>query len=346
MKKQEILISIIVPAYNMEAYLDRCLVSLLHQDLDTECYEIIIVNDGSTDSTEAICQDYARNYHHIRVISKINEGQSVARNIGVMNAKGLYVCFVDADDYLSEKGLALLLPYCDGDYDLIRFWCNIVHPHTKSQFTPVNIVETFRGDGLDYIRHYGLETFCWNWLYKREFLANCHLKFVPRLIGEDFRFMTDVLFANPFVVSISLRIYNYIIRSDSISTRRSKNHSRQWVEDLSKTICYVNERTELYRQSDAILYTQIRHSLEFKFVSLTSRCLSADYSLKEFRSIFVMFKTIDLLPLKIIGESLRLRLVRYAINTLYKMPLLYLPAKFIYCQFFLRFIYPKFDRNG
>lgn len=346
MNNQVILISIIVSAYNMETYLDRCLISLLHQGLDPKCYEIIVVNDGSTDGTEPICQRYAKAYLHIKVISKANEGLSVARNIGIENAIGKYVCFVDADDNLSENGLISLLPYCDGKFDLIRFWSNIVHPHINPQFTPESLVETFRGDGLDYLRQYGFETFCSNCLFRKDFLVENQLKFVPKLIGEDFRFMADVFLANPYVVSLALRIYNYMIRSESISTKRSPKHSRHWVEDLSGTICYVIEKFEKYRHCDGVLYSQMRQSLETKIVSLMSRCLSADFTLNEFKGILVKFQTVDLLPLKMIGGTRLLWLERFVVNTLYKIPLFYLPARFVYCHFFLKYIYPRINRNG
>jgi glycosyltransferase involved in cell wall biosynthesis len=304
-----------------------------------------VVNDGSTDGTEAICQRYAETNQNVRIISKVNEGLSVTRNVGIVNAKGKYVCFVDADDYLTENGLARLLPYCDGEYDLIRYWSNIVQSHTKPQNTPIQIIELFQGYGLDYVRQFGLDTICWNWLFRREFLVNYELKFVPRLILEDFRFMADVLFANPYVISLALRIYNYFVRIDSITTIRSPKHSRHWVEDLSGTICYVNEKAEKYKQSDGVLYSQMRQSLEMKIVSLMSRCLSADFTLNEFKDILIKFHTVNLLPLKMIGGSLRLRLIRCIVNLLFRIPLSYLPAKYVYRVFFLRFIYPRIDRN-
>lgn len=346
MNNQDILISIIVPAYNMESYLDRCLISLFHQGLDIGSFEIIVVNDGSTDGTEAICQRYAETHQNVRIISKVNEGLSVTRNVGIVNAKGKYVCFVDADDYLTENGLARLLPYCDGEYDLIRYWSNIVHPHTTPQNTPIQIIELFQGFGLDYVRQFGLDTMCVNWLFRREFLVSYELKFVPRLILEDFRFMADVLLANPYVISLALRIYNYFVRVDSITTIRSQKHSRHWVEDLSGTICYVNEKAEKYKQCDGVLYSQMRQSLEMKIVNLMSRCLSANFTLNEFKGILVKFHTVNLLPLKMIGGTKFLWLERFLINTLYKIPLFYLPTKFVYCHFFLKYIYPRMDRNG
>lgn len=95
------MISIIVPVYNVEAYLVECLESLLAQT-GVEL-EIILVDDGSTDGSLAICQAYAERHRNIKLISQTNQGQSVARNVGLDHAKGDYIFFIDSDDYLIEN---------------------------------------------------------------------------------------------------------------------------------------------------------------------------------------------------------------------------------------------------
>lgn len=94
-------VSVIVPAYNTEKLIGRCLDSILNQTLGG--IQIIVINDGSTDKTEAICRTYAQNNDCIRVISKENEGQGIARNVGIQNAEGCFVGFVDADDYVEPE---------------------------------------------------------------------------------------------------------------------------------------------------------------------------------------------------------------------------------------------------
>ncbi len=127
------LISIIVPVYNTEAFLERCLQSLLRQGLAEDEFEIILVNDGSTDGSLQICEKYSKIHDNIRIISQANGGIGAARNTGMSLARGEYVCFVDSDDDLSENGLSEMITYCDSEVDAIRFWCRIVHPHTKDE---------------------------------------------------------------------------------------------------------------------------------------------------------------------------------------------------------------------
>ncbi|HJS00822.1 MAG TPA: glycosyltransferase, partial [Flavobacterium sp.] len=97
------LLSIIVPVYNVENYLRRCLNSLLDQDLCLDDYEIIIVNDGSTDSSLRIAQEYGNKFSSIKIISQENQGLSEARNVGIRNALGQYIYFIDSDDFIQKK---------------------------------------------------------------------------------------------------------------------------------------------------------------------------------------------------------------------------------------------------
>ncbi len=95
-------LSIIVPVYNVEKYLEQCLLSLLGQNVDKESYEIICINDGSTDNSGEILDNYAKKYTNIRVINKENGGVSSARNTRIHEAKGKYIWFVDSDDFISQ----------------------------------------------------------------------------------------------------------------------------------------------------------------------------------------------------------------------------------------------------
>lgn len=99
-------ISVIVPVYNVEDYLDRCLSSILEQTFSD--FEILLIDDGSTDSSGAICDDYATKYTNITVIHKENKGLSDTRNVGIKNAKGEYIFFIDSDDFIIPKCLEIL----------------------------------------------------------------------------------------------------------------------------------------------------------------------------------------------------------------------------------------------
>lgn len=338
------LLSYIVPIYNVEEYLDRCIQSLLSQGLDEDYYEIILVNDGSTDGSLTICQHYSDLHKNIRIISQKNAGISRARNTGILNAQGDYLCFVDSDDFLKINGIKDIVQYCSGDVDLVRFWCRIIHPSVKEDLPDGNGNVTFEGTGIDFIKMYGLDTFCWNYLYRREFLLSNHIEFV-NVIHEDFTFISDVLFLNPKIISLNSRIYNYVIRESSNTTSRTKECNRRWVDELSWIIAHFVEKLEESRYSDPELFESGMTSLEFKMITLYSRLLSTGYSLEEYKSRIDICKNLGVLPLSRLNGSMKIRLSKRIINFIFNYPFTYLLFKNMYEPLFLKFIKPLLNRN-
>lgn len=121
--KQQPILSIIVPVYNVEAYLERCLLSCLHQDISHDDYEIIVVNDGSTDGSLQVAERIAKKNANVKVVSQPNGGLSAARNTGMKHASGKYYMYVDSDDYLFDNILSGLLKTCEeNNLDVLFFW--------------------------------------------------------------------------------------------------------------------------------------------------------------------------------------------------------------------------------
>lgn len=331
-------VSFIVPVYNAKDTLCECVLSLLNQDLEDDSMEILLINDGSTDGSEEVCRYLSEKYHGISVVSQKNRGQSEARNRGILEARGDYLCFIDSDDCLLPGEIANLLPFCDGNTDLVRFWCKLVYPGASGRQDPGDGHVSFSGLGHDYLRLYGLETFCWNYLYRKAFLEENELFFSPGIIGEDFPYMFDVMMANPKIVSIARQVYQYKINQGSLSTTRSPEHSRRWVRDLKDTLTRIAKDLEKFRESDPALYKSCRCSLDDKTRALFSRILSARYTTASFREILSSCKTSGLLPLSSRTSP--------TIFLLSRFPFLYPFASAVFCLVFLPYIYPQIDRNG
>lgn len=123
-------ISIIIPVYNTEKYISRCLDSILIQTFKN--YEVLLINDGSTDGSDMLCREYASNYDFIKYYNQENQGLSVSRNYGVAEAKGEYITFIDSDDYIGENYLKDL-------YRLIKkYGSDISAVHIKKVFSSTN----------------------------------------------------------------------------------------------------------------------------------------------------------------------------------------------------------------
>lgn len=112
------LISIIVPVYNVEPYLDECLHSIASQSYDS--FEVIMVNDGSTDGSKGICERWRDSDHRFKLVNQNNSGVSAARNIGLDNALGDFICFVDSDDAVAPVFLESLIKNMDSDTDIVE----------------------------------------------------------------------------------------------------------------------------------------------------------------------------------------------------------------------------------
>ena len=129
------MISVIVPVYNVEEYLEECLESVQNQTYTN--FEVILVNDGSTDNSKEICERYCKQDTRFHLLNQENQGQSAARNHGVTASKGELITFVDSDDVLSIKYLEILNRYMTEDIDLVE--CN--YRATRSVFEQLKEAE-------------------------------------------------------------------------------------------------------------------------------------------------------------------------------------------------------------
>ena len=208
--------SIIIPAYNAESYLSRCLDSIFSQEF--EDYEVIVINDGSTDGTSNILGQYPQ----VKVISQSNHGMATARNHGVEVAQGDYILFVDSDDRLCPNALAVLAAHLQGE-DIIGFGTRIYNESTDT-YTDNPIQPTAAMLGWDYFNLHRLNAtpvhfVCiWQRAYRREFLAGNNLRFVDGLRrAEDDLFTTMVFLYAQRVKTIADSLYIYHVRATSIT---------------------------------------------------------------------------------------------------------------------------------
>ena len=138
--KNQPFFSIIVPVYNVEKYLNKCILSVLTQKEIT--YELILIDDGSTDSSGMICDYYKMQYNdRIRVYHKKNEGQSVARNLGIKEAIGKYLFFLDSDDYIVSKDALKKVAEVAQNQDVIAFEWEEIYENTKLPSTQISSLD-------------------------------------------------------------------------------------------------------------------------------------------------------------------------------------------------------------
>ena len=233
MKKK---ISIIVPVFNAEKTLERCINSIVGQSIISKI-EIIFVNDGSTDNSESIIREYQKKYEDtIVLINQKNSGPSMARNNGISNAKGQYIGFVDADDYISsdmyEKMLNLI--ESEDDIDLVltgRF--DVINGKEKEFINETLVTGMSLHDDPNVL--FEMSTFVWDKLYKSSIIKKFSLKFPNHLsYAEDFYFLTLYKYYSNKIGVIKEPLYYYIAQNNGSITNTCNERWLDIIDALSE----------------------------------------------------------------------------------------------------------------
>lgn len=212
----QVKISIVVPVYNVEKYLKRCLDSLVNQTLKD--IEIICVNDGSKDNSLNILEEYAKKDGRIVILNQENAGLSAARNTGMNVVKGEYIGFVDSDDWVDldfyEK---LYFAAKNNDCDIAVADFIREHPTKKKKRLNITKEEIFEKPEDKYLACKTYREGCvWNKIYRTEFLKRIDLKFVVGMYYEDRDFTARSLFYSKKLITVPNTYYRYFVNPKSI----------------------------------------------------------------------------------------------------------------------------------
>ena len=236
-------LSVIVPVYNVEKYLSGCVDSLLKNQ--TKEYEIILVDDGSSDGSPAICDAYESKYENIRVIHQDNGGLACARNTGIENARGRYLTFIDSDDVMESGYLDAAVQYIERDDDIIVF--SYLTEYTQTgEIHRMELKEAASVDAAGAVRileKCGMFNMSTNKFYKRELLARePRTAFLPKTEpGEDLIFNCGCFPKAGSVSLINEAYYHWIRRGEDTLANRFRN-------DLyEKNLMFIDYRNRLYR---------------------------------------------------------------------------------------------------
>mgnify|MGYP000888845551 FL=1 len=233
--------SVIIPVYNVENYLPRCIGSLLAQNYAD--LEILLIDNGSKDQSGQICEDYAAQFSNITAYHIPNKGVGSARNFGLSKAKGEFICFVDADDYLVGNLFSDVESQLDSQLDLLVFsYYNSIEKNLSEINRSANILPTEgKKDKKDFIALF--QELCltdmmytvWNKIYRREFLEEHKIVFESYELGEDVRFNLNVYQHVNAVLLLKSAYYVYISgRIDSAMGQYNPNRMNYQLEELGK----------------------------------------------------------------------------------------------------------------
>lgn len=210
-------LSVIVPVYNVERFLPRCLDSLLRQGMEVGEWEVICVNDGSPDNSGAILAEYEQKHPDIfKVITQENQGLGGARNVGTAQAQGEWIAYLDSDDYVVDGGYRYLLDHFCGDelggvkLDVLCYSLHNIYTDGVTLADPDAKPDgevTFEGDGADAYNRWPLH-YVWSKFYRRAFLEKYHIE-SEIVICQDQIFNFDVFRRHPHTRIVSSSIVRY-----------------------------------------------------------------------------------------------------------------------------------------
>ncbi len=235
------MLSIIVPVYNVEKYLNRCVESLLGQSYRE--LEVLLIDDGSTDNSPSICDQWAERDSRVRVFHQPNSGPSTARNFGLKEVKGSWITFVDSDDFLYpqcyEKMFGILQQSPSCDIGMFGFSCETeqgtILYESKFEQNKVFFID-------DIINHIvlPLNTAIWNKVFRRQLLENIRFSEEYRH-NEDLLFIVEALRENTTLISCDYLGYHYIKRENSLTSQAFNKHSIDEIECKDKS-CEIIQR--------------------------------------------------------------------------------------------------------
>lgn len=274
-----ILFSFIIPAYNAEPYLKECLDSIGRLNMRGRGFEVIVVNDGSTDGTAAVLDAYAKTHAEVVVLTQENRGLSAARNAGVRQAKGKYVCFVDADDhiYAAQPPLDVL----EGqDIDIVGV--NVLQMDRQGKRMPyrryVPIYQKIYAPARTFMQGRNLMPCVVAYFFRREFLEQGCMTFTEGIYHEDEDFTVRAFAKATSFMALNVDWYERLLHPESITTTTNVEKQQKKLRDLVKVL----RKLDGTAQSDPELKVCMQYKLDYLAVDMLRLLLRQKHS-KVFR---------------------------------------------------------------
>ena len=203
-------LSIIIPVYNVEAYIDDCLHSIYSEESDGLSFEVIVVDDGTPDKSMDIVNRYVERYKNLSILHQKNQGQSVARNTGLEIAKGEYVWFVDSDDWIEPYSINTLISLMEQNpgIDIFAVPSTWKYDDPNKDWIDLRVADNTIMSGRKY-QDSGLQMAAWQFVTKRSFLRDSNIKFYPGIIHEDTLWGAEIMYLAQQVMIIKQPLYCY-----------------------------------------------------------------------------------------------------------------------------------------
>ena len=232
-------LSIIIPMYNASSCIERCVQSIVNQNIPLQELEIFLLNDGSTDNTLEVLQGLQKKFSCITLLNQSNQGVSASRNTAIEAARGEYFWFLDADDYLIPgTAQSVFAQAIKGQFDIVTFdyktvsLQEMVEGFTRSSPSLENIES-----GTEYLARVNYPNYCWNYIFKRKLIENSGPRFNPqsRHWGDVF-FTTQLFLSASLVAHLPMEVIAYVQMPGSLSKKGDLNRELKHIENFFITM--------------------------------------------------------------------------------------------------------------
>lgn len=247
-------LSVIIPVYNVEKYLAKCLESVIDERFADD-YEVIIINDGATDSSPVIAQEYvAAHPTLVRMISTENCGLGHARNVGIENSAGEFLCFIDSDDYLVDGAIEKLLEMCNHNKDICIYDASSVRDD-GSEIKYISGCKLSGAVSLDEYPELLLEIpNAWNKLCRRTLFTDNEIAFPDRAWFEDIRTMLKLYAIAASIEHVAEPLYKYVQHANTITRAKKPDRNVEIIDAMDDIIGFFKTVGKYERFSDVLEY--------------------------------------------------------------------------------------------
>jgi len=297
-------LSVIVPVYNVELFLEKCIYSIFNQDMSHDAYEIVAVNDGSTDSSPAILEKLTEEIINLKIINQENKGLSGARNSGFDFATGDYLLCVDSDDYVLPNSLNALIAMAEEhQLDVLEFGAQGVDENEKVIYSLAKSSQNKVLTGEKYLSEISYMGSACNKLYNRKFINNNKLRFMEGVYIEDIEFNTRAVFKANRILATDYIAAHFLQRLGSITRTKNFAKKEKMIYDIHKVLKSINDFTENEVTKKSSAYIPLKQRVSSLIATLLIRVLKDSKTTSTKKAILNKLREDELYPTKYEAET-------------------------------------------
>jgi glycosyltransferase involved in cell wall biosynthesis len=307
-------LSILIAAYNVEQFIKKCLLSCYQEEYGND-YEIIVVNDGSTDNTSDVLEQLEIEIPNLKIVYQENTGLGAARNTGIQYAKGVYVWMIDGDDFLEPNSIPCVLEKLKSDEDIYAFNYRIVNE--KNTQLSVKDEQNNSDNILDAITYYQKHqelSYTWQYVCKKSLFIDNQLHFKQNINMQDSEILPKIMFFAQRVLISTEIVYNYVQQKTSFTNTNNGQKRIKYFQSIIEVDKSLNDFAEKIKDKSTVLY----EAIQLKRISLHrivfNHLVFFKYNSQTLKSILTILKQADFYPLKYKPTEFKKKMIKIALN--------------------------------